>query len=77
MPSDGLGDGTQSEAFTIMVDVTALTREQASDYRRELIHARANPGLEFDIEGAQGRIDHDAYTRQIKVLDTYLATFGE
>lgn len=75
-PSDGLGDGTQSEAFTIMTDITGLSEEQASDYRRELLHAYYHPGLEFDMEGAQGKIDSEAYLAQIRKVDVYLATFS-
>ena len=60
-----------------MVDITALSRYEAAEYRRELIHAIYHPGIEFDMVGAQGKIDHDAYKRQIAKLDTYLATFTD
>jgi hypothetical protein len=76
-PSDGLGDGTQTEAFSIMVDVTTLSRYQAAEYRRELIHAIYHPGTEFDMVGPQWKIDSDAYKRQVAKLDIYLATFTE
>lgn len=59
-----------------MVDVTKLSREQASDYRRELLHAIYHPGIEFDMVGEQGKIDHDAYKRKVAELDTYLRSFG-
>jgi hypothetical protein len=58
-----------------MVDVTALSQQEAAEYRRELLHAIHHPGIEFDMVGAQGKIDHDAYKRQVAKLDIYLATF--
>jgi hypothetical protein len=58
-----------------MTDITQLSRYQAAEYRRELLHALANPGLEFDMVGDQGKIDADAYKRKIAELDIYLATF--
>ena len=55
-----------------MTDITQLSQYQAAEYRRELIHAIYNPGLEYDMVGPQSVIDHDAYRRKIAELDVYL-----
>jgi hypothetical protein len=59
------------------VDVTTLNQHDASEYRRELIHALRNPGAEFDQVGPDGEADAALYTTKLKEVDAYLLTFDE
>lgn len=76
-PADGLGDGTTATAVSIDVDVTSLSQHDASEYRRELLHAIYHPGSEFDTAGAQYEADLAAYYKKVAEIDLYLDTFPE
>lgn len=57
------------------VDVSALDQKAAWDYRRELIHAIRNPGLEYDEVGQEGVDDEKAYKDRLAEVDAHLKTF--
>jgi hypothetical protein len=62
---------------TADVDVTSLSQHDASEYRRELIKALRNPGIEFDLAGEQGAHDREFYETKLLEVDKYLETFPE
>lgn len=59
------------------VQVTTLSQHDAAEYRRELIHAICNPGIEFDMAGPEFESDISDYRAQLVNVDAYLATFPE
>ena len=59
------------------VDLSTLSQREAADYRRELIHALHNPGMEFDTVGELGEADRKTYHDKLKQVDAYLLTFEE
>jgi hypothetical protein len=62
---------------SLAVDVTTLSQHDAAEYRRELIHAIYNPGIEFDMSGPEFESDISDYRAQLVNVDAYLATFSE
>lgn len=75
MDTPQLDNGTSVTPINIGVDVRSLTQHDAAEYRRELLHAIHNPGIEFDLVGGQGRSDMEAYWKKVKEVEDYLATF--
>jgi hypothetical protein len=75
-PADGLGDGTSVTPIVIDVNVEGLSYAAASEYRHELIVAICNPGIEFEVAGAQGASDMEAYKKMLLRVEAHLATFG-
>lgn len=69
-------DGVQFVG-TADVDVSALNQYEASTYRRELIHALYEPGIEFDLAGEQGEADRKFYKNKLKEVNAHLQTFPE
>lgn len=57
--------------------LTDLTQYQTTEYRRELIFALHNPGIEYDINSKEGDEYQHAYHVRLKEVDTYLRTFTE
>jgi hypothetical protein len=62
---------------TANVDVTTLNLHDASEYRRELIHALREPGMEFDMVGKMSEADRKFYKKKLEEVDAYLKTFSE
>jgi hypothetical protein len=56
------------------VDVTTLSQHDASEFRRELLHAIWHPGIEFDEWDNETLL---VYKNKVDELNTYLATFPE
>jgi hypothetical protein len=75
-PPDGLGDGTATTPTVITQNVDDLTLREAVDYRRELIHAICEPGIEYDESGKQKEVDEAAYKEQLVKVDNYISAFG-
>jgi hypothetical protein len=61
----------------LTVNVRALSQHDAAEYRRELIHAQRNPGLEFDQTGDEGEADRQLYAAKQQEVEAYLLTFDE
>lgn len=62
---------------TADVDVSALSQHDASEYRRELIKALRDPGIEFDLAGEWAERDKAFYEKKLEEVDAYLKTFPE
>jgi hypothetical protein len=62
---------------TANVNVPGLTQFQATEYRRELIHALREPGIEFDLAGEHAEADKKFYEEKLKEVDEHLKTFPE
>lgn len=58
-------------------DVTTMNQHDASEYRRELIHALYNPGCEFDMIGIKSEEDEKIYRAQLMKVNEYLSTFPD
>jgi hypothetical protein len=59
------------------VDISSLSEQQAQEYRRELIEAICHPGIEFDMTGAEGADDLQAYRARVAEVDAYIETFAQ
>lgn len=60
-----------------IVNVPALTRYEAGEFRKELITALCNPGIEFDLGTPEGEADEKAYRAKLAEVDAHLKTFEE
>jgi hypothetical protein len=59
------------------VDVTSLTLYQAAEFRRELIHAIWEPGLEYDLAGWDAAAQEGKYRAKIAEVDAYLMSLTD
>jgi hypothetical protein len=62
---------------TANVNVPGLNAYEAGTYRRELIHALREPGMEFDMVGEMSDADRAFYREKLKEVDAHLKTFSE
>jgi hypothetical protein len=60
---------------TANVNVPGLNQHDSAEYRRELIHALREPGMEFDMVGEMSDADRAFYKEKLKEVDAHLATF--
>lgn len=64
-------------ASSVGPDVTTLNEHDAEEYRRELLHAMHNPGIEFDLWGKEGERDEELYRAKLMEVNAHLATFPQ
>jgi hypothetical protein len=60
--------------MNIVLNVTSLTQEEASDYRQDLIRALHNPGTDYEFDDVDSETQ---YRAQLQEVDKYLVTFPE